>query len=157
MPLLSGPKHILCFSLQKKGNFKISSDKDWVKGFTCLLFPIKYNISEYTAITFTVFSSTHKHGWLQESKPWWGALSWWLSDKESTYQCRKHRLVLVREDFPHATEQLSPCALTIEPVLQSWRAATPESMCRDYGNPHTLKPMLRNKRGHHKEKPVHRN
>ena len=64
---------------------------------------------------------------------------------------------LVQEDFPHATEQLSPCTTAIEPVLQSRRAATTESTCCSYGNLHTLKPMLCNKRSHHNEKPVHHN
>ena len=50
---------------------------------------------------------------------------------------------------PHAAEQLSPCATTTEPVLYSPRATTAEPAC--------LEPMLRNKRSHRNENPVHRN
>ena len=46
----------------------------------------------------------------------WG-LSWWLSGKESTCQCRRHGFDLWSRKIPRAAEQLSLCATTIEPVL----------------------------------------
>ena len=51
--------------------------------------------------------------------------------------------------IPHAAEQLSPCATTTEPVLQSLRATTPE--------PRRLEPVLCNKRSHRNEKPMRHN
>ena len=42
---------------------------------------------------------------------------WWLSGKESTYQCRKLRFDPWSRKIPHASEQLSPCSTTTEPVL----------------------------------------
>ena len=59
-------------------------------------------------------------------------LSWWLSGKESTCQCRFDPW---SEKIPHAMEQLSPCATTLEPVLQSPETATTESRCCSYGSP----------------------
>ena len=44
-------------------------------------------------------------------------LPWWLSGKESAYQCRRHRFDPRSGKIPHAKEQLSPSATTIEPVL----------------------------------------
>ena len=52
---------------------------------------------------------------------------WWLSGKESTFQCRRHGFNPGSGKIPHAMEQLSPCATTVEPVLQSLRAATTEA------------------------------
>ena len=42
-----------------------------------------------------------------------------LKKKESTYQCRGHGLDPWSGKIPHATEQLSLCATTTEPVLWS--------------------------------------
>ena len=36
---------------------------------------------------------------------------------KSAYQCRGHGFDLWSRKIPHAVEQLSPCAITIEPVL----------------------------------------
>ena len=49
----------------------------------------------------------------------WGnmGLSWWFSGKESTCQCRKRGLNPWSWKIPHASEQLSRCATTIEPVI----------------------------------------
>ena len=63
----------------------------------------------------------------------WG-LPWWLSGKESACQCRRHRLDPWSGKIPHATEQLIPCATTIEPVLlnlgvKTTEAHTPQSRC----------------------------
>ena len=44
-------------------------------------------------------------------------LPWWLSGKESTCQYRSGKIT-------HAQEQLSPCTMTVKPVLQSLGAAT---------------------------------
>ena len=44
-------------------------------------------------------------------------LPWWLSGKESACQCRRHGFGLWSGRIPHATEQLSPCATNMEPVL----------------------------------------
>ena len=43
-------------------------------------------------------------------------LSWWLSGRESTCQCRRHRFDLWYGKIIHATEQLSLCTTTTEPV-----------------------------------------
>ena len=67
-------------------------------------------------------------------------LPWWLSGKEATYQCRRHRFDPWSRRNPHAAEQLSPCTTTTEPVLQSPGVATTEFILS------ILKPMLLNKR-----------
>ena len=59
-------------------------------------------------------------------------LPWELSGKESTYQHRSHGLHPWSGKIPHALEQLRPCAITIEPVLQSLATTTNESMCHNY-------------------------
>ena len=43
--------------------------------------------------------------------------TWWLSGKESTSQCGKHRFDPWSLKIPHAEEQLSLCATITEPVL----------------------------------------
>ena len=43
-------------------------------------------------------------------------LPWWHSGWESACQCRGHRFEPWSRKIPHATEQLSPCATTTEPV-----------------------------------------
>ena len=40
---------------------------------------------------------------------------WWLSGKESTGQCGKHRLAPRSGKIPHTAENLGPCTTTIEP------------------------------------------
>ena len=52
---------------------------------------------------------------------------WWLTGKESTCQCRKHGLDTLSRKIPHTTEQLRPCATTIEPALWSLGTATTEA------------------------------
>ena len=42
---------------------------------------------------------------------------WWLSDKEPTCQCRKHRFSSWSGKIPYGAEQLNPCTATTEPVL----------------------------------------
>ena len=41
----------------------------------------------------------------------------WLSGEESTCQCRRHRFDPRFGKIPHATEHLSSCTTTTEPVL----------------------------------------
>ena len=59
-------------------------------------------------------------------------LPWELSGKESTYQHRRNGLHPWSGKIPHAPEQLNPCAITIEPVLQSLATTTNESMHHNY-------------------------
>ena len=49
-------------------------------------------------------------------------LFWWLSGKESACQSRRPGFNLWSRKISHATEQLSPWATTIEPVLQTPRS-----------------------------------
>ena len=72
-------------------------------------------------------------------------LPWWLSGKESSCQCKRHTFNPWSGKIPHAEGQLSPGFTTVEPVsCNCWR-------------PHALEPVLRNKRSHGYEKPMHRN
>ena len=47
----------------------------------------------------------------------------WSSGQETTLQCKGHRIDPWSWKILHAMEQLSPCATTTEPVLDSRRAA----------------------------------
>ena len=58
-------------------------------------------------------------------------LPWWLSGKESTYQCERHGFCPWSGKIPHPVEQLSPSAATMEPVLWSLGAA-PEPVGRSH-------------------------
>ena len=62
-------------------------------------------------------------------------LPWWRSGWESACQCRGHGFEPWSGKIPHATEQLGPWATTTEPVR--------------------LELVLRNKRGHDSDRPVH--
>ena len=86
----------------------------------------------------------------------WG-LSWWLSSKDSTCQCRRQRFDPWSGTIPHATEQLSLCATVVEPVLQSPGTTTTEPSYRNYWSPHILEPIRSNKRSHSNEKRLHDN
>ena len=86
----------------------------------------------------------------------WGP-SWWLSGKESACQCRRHRFDPWSRKSPHVSEQLSPCASTIELVLWSLGAITTELTCLSYWKLCTLELVLCSKRSHHNEKPLHHN
>jgi len=48
---------------------------------------------------------------------WVTRLLWCLSGKDSSCQRRSYSFDLWSGKIPHATEQLSPCATAIEPVL----------------------------------------
>ena len=63
-------------------------------------------------------------------------LPWWCSGWESACQCRRRGFEPWYGKIPHATEQLGPWATTTEPAR--------------------LEPVLRNKRHHDSERPVHR-
>ena len=54
-------------------------------------------------------------------------LSWWLSAKESSCQCRRHGFHPWSGKIPRAVEQLSPWATTTEPVLWRPRSASREA------------------------------
>ena len=68
-------------------------------------------------------------------------LPWWFSDKESTCQCRRHRLNWSGET-PHAVASwlnfsfagLNPCTPTTEPVQQIPGAATTETGAPERAN-----------------------
>ena len=81
-------------------------------------------------------------------------LPWWLSGKESSCQCRRHRFNPWFGKTPQATEQLSQCVTTTEPVLWSRRAAATESLCHSCWSLFTLECMLCSKRRHCNEKPA---
>ena len=55
-------------------------------------------------------------------------LPWWLSGKESTCQCRRHRFKPRSGKIPHASEQLSPCTTVL-------------SLCSRAREPQLLKPV----------------
>ena len=47
-------------------------------------------------------------------------------------QCRGHGFEPWSGKIPHATEQLSPCAVTTETALESPQATITESACHNY-------------------------
>ena len=55
-------------------------------------------------------------------------IPWWFRGKESACQCRRHRFDPLSKKIPHASEQLSLCTTTVEPVLWSLGATTAEPM-----------------------------
>ena len=59
-------------------------------------------------------------------------LPWWLRGKEFTCQYRRLGFDPWSGKIPWATEQLGPCATTIEPALWSPGAATIEPTGRNY-------------------------
>ena len=56
-------------------------------------------------------------------------LPWWLSGKDSACQWKRHGFDPWPRKIPHATEQLSLCATTIEPVLLNPLSRTTEARC----------------------------
>ena len=79
---------------------------------------------------------------------------WWLSDKESSCQCRRQWFNPWSGKIPHAVEQLSLRVTTTEPVLQSLGVATAVPMCRDCWSLPALELVLCNKRRHLHAKPM---
>ena len=56
-------------------------------------------------------------------------LPWWLSGKDSACQWKRHGFNPWSRKIPHATEQLSLCATTIEPVLLNPLNESTEARC----------------------------
>ena len=75
-----------------------------------------------------------------------GGLPWCLRGKESACQCRRHRFDPRSRKIPQATESLSLCTTTVEPMLQSPRITTAEPTHCSYWSPCTLELMLHNKK-----------
>ena len=69
----------------------------------------------------------------------------WLSDGESACQSRGRRFDPWSRRIPHASEQLSPCATALEPLLWSPGAATTESSCCACWSLHAPEPVVYNK------------
>ena len=86
-------------------------------------------------------------------------LLWWLSGKKrkkkSICQCRRYGFDPWSGKIPHAMEQPSPWATTIEPVLKSLGATTTEPMCCNCWSLRAREPELHSKRSHCNQKPVH--
>ena len=76
----------------------------------------------------------------------WRGLPWGHSGRESSCQCRGRGFYPWSGKIPHASERLSPCTATTEPVLYTPGATTIESECASSQSPCTLEPTLRNKR-----------
>ena len=70
-----------------------------------------------------------------------GGLPWWLSGKESTCQCRRYGFHSWSGKIPHTLEQLSLCATTTEPVLQSLGATLTEARALRAHAPQQEKPL----------------
>ena len=85
--------------------------------------------------------------------PLWG-LPWWLSGKESAYQCRGHGFDPWYGTIPHALEQLSPCTATMRLRSRALelKLLSPHATAAEACMP---KHMLRNKRSHSNENPTH--
>ena len=71
---------------------------------------------------------------------------WWPKGWESACRCRRHGFSSGSGKIPHATEQLSPCTTTTEPILYSPRAATTEPKCCSYWSLWALASVLCNER-----------
>ena len=84
---------------------------------------------------------TQQYGWISKTFDEWKkphtGLPWWRSSWESTFQCRGLGFEPWSGKIPHATEQLSPCATTTEPVLWSPQATTTEPACHNCWSPCT--------------------
>ena len=97
------------YDLEASG--KISFKKHWIWGSDAalrallLLFPKR--IRRETTISYGYCSRI----------PYTFGLPWWRREQESTSQCRTHKFDPWSGKIPHAMEQLSPCAITAEPML----------------------------------------
>ena len=81
-------------------------------------------------------------------------LPWWLSGKESTCQCRRHRFNPWSRKISHAVEQLNLGTTTSG--LQSLGSAT-ELLCHNSQSQGAQRPRLPNKKSHHHGKPGQHN
>ena len=70
---------------------------------------------------FSLFSSTET-----DKKSDSLGLPWWLSGKESTWQCRRHGFDPRSGRIPHTEEQLSPCTTAPEPRSRNYWAHVPQ-------------------------------
>ena len=118
--------------------------------------PFHYN-SDYPLIQTTPFGPEFTPNWWSFIINKGIGLPWWLNGKESACQGRGHGLDPRSGKIIHTSEQLSWCATTTEPVLQSPGAKTIEPMCHNDWRPCSLEPRLCNKRSHGNEKPKHHN
>ena len=66
----------------------------------------------------------------------------WLRGRESTCQSRRHGLAPWSGKIPQATEQLSPCTTTTEPVLWSLEAIITEPTRPNYWSLSAPEPVL---------------
>ena len=80
-------------------------------------------LSDWSCVQFTS-SPYSKFVYLPKTVILIPGLPWWLSGKEPTCQCRRHRFNPWSGKTLHAKGQLRLCATTIEPVFQSAGAAT---------------------------------
>ena len=103
----------------------------WIKGakaVTHKLFvfnPIKSLASVYLKLQYFHLHMFTVRSKLKHIKSVLG-LPWWLSNKESACQCRRHEFNPWSEKIPNTSEQLSPHTTTTEPVLWSLGAAATE-------------------------------
>ena len=126
--LLQGVQFI-CF-LKKKSLIKKGMNVIWL--YCCILMTL--STTEFT------------------NKGLFQGLPQWLNGQESACQCRRHGSLSMK--IPHALEQLSPYATTIEPVLQSQRATTTDPHITTM-KPKHLQLLLCSERSHCNEKPEH--
>ena len=82
-----------------------------------------------------------------------GRLPWWLSGKESTCQWRRRRFNPWSRNILHAAEQLRPCALSTEPVLESPGATSTEPLHCSYWSLSNLEPVLQTREAPHTRSP----
>ena len=114
-------------------------DTDWLNGYknkTHIYVVYKRPTSDLGTNTDWKWGDRKRYSMQMEIKRKLEGLPWWCSGWESACQCRGHRFEPWSGKIPHATEQLSPCATTTEPVR--------------------LELVLHNKRGRDSERPAHR-
>ena len=117
-----------------------------------------YHLLSYLTMSLVVTTiNQERTKWFrrEREKRYEQGLPWWLSGKESSCQYRKHGLNPWSGKIPKVLEQLSLCASTLQPVLQSLGSATPEPTHHSYWSPQALGSKLLNKRSHHNEKTTH--
>ena len=74
-------------------------------------------ISKNGILSFRLFNKNSPLYTGKTIKKRYVGLPWWLSGKESTYQCRGHKLDPWSGRIPHAAGQLSLCARATEPAF----------------------------------------
>jgi len=83
----------------------------------------------YRTAQGTIFNILDPYGKEYGKECIYVGLPWWYSEpeKESTCQCRGHRFNLWSRKTQHATEQLSPCVITTEPMYATTEARAPKA------------------------------